>query len=32
MFRQESMMFENLNGTSTQQKSENDQSNHYWMD
>ena len=31
MFRQESMMFENLNGTSTQKKSEHDH-NQYWMD
>lgn len=31
MFRQESMMFENLNGTSTQQKPEHDH-NQYWMD
>ena len=31
MFRQESMMFENLNGTSTQ-KQNHEQSSQFWMD
>ncbi|KAL6930576.1 hypothetical protein ACO0R3_003696 [Hanseniaspora guilliermondii] len=32
LFRQESMMFENLNGTSTQKQQNHDQTSQFWMD